>query len=102
MTSRVDFDRYWGAQLSAIEYDCKSMSMVFVLFWTIDSRPCCARLQFNGVSRCELAAEKVFESEVVELVSLEGRHADGYWHIAGELSNYEFSIRCVDIQDDAS
>lgn len=102
MTSRVDFDKYWGTQLSAIEYNCKSMSMVFVLFWTIDSKPCRARLQFNGVSRCEFVTEKVFESEVVELVSLEGKYVNGHWHITGELSNYEFSIRCVGILEDAS
>lgn len=102
MTSHVNFDKYWGAQLSSIEYDCKSMSMVFVLFWTIDHKPCGARLQFNGVSRCELVTGKVFESEVVELISLEGRCANGHWDITGELSNYEFSIRCVGVQEIAS
>lgn len=99
MTSQVDFDKYWGVQLSAIECDFKSMSMVLVIFWTTDSKVHRARLRFNGVSSCEFASEKVFESEVVELISLDGKYVDGRWHVVGELSNYEFSIFCVDIQE---
>lgn len=101
MTSSVDFDKYWGVRLSTVECDFKSMCMTFNLFWTIDSKPYRSRLRFKNISRCELLAERVFESEVVELVSIEGKRVDAGWQVAGELSNYEFSILCADIQEEA-
>lgn len=101
MRSPVNFDKYWGVQRSSMKYDFKSMSMTFNLFWTVDSIPCRSRLRFNGISRYELSADKVFESSVVELIAIEGRRVDGSWQIAGELSNYEFAILCADIQEDS-
>jgi len=76
------------------------MCIAMDLYWTVDSTPCNARLRFNGVSKCEFAAEKIFKSEVVELVSLEGEAVSGGLRVVGELSNYEFTITCESVDEE--
>lgn len=100
MISKVDFNKYWGVRLSSIQYDCRAMSIAFDMHWTIDSAPCNARLRFDGVSRCEFTAEKLFKSEVVELVSLEAEKVNEGWRVVGQLSNYEFMILCSDVEEE--
>lgn len=100
MNSAFDFDNYWGVQLSEIRFDSKAMSIAFDVYWTNDSKPNRATLRFDGVSKYELSAEKIFQSEVVELVSIEGAVANGRWQIVGEFSNYEFLIVCTKIRVD--
>jgi hypothetical protein len=52
--------------------------------------------------KCDFAANKIFESEVVELISLEGEEVNDGLRIAGELSNYEFTIICKGLQAEPS
>lgn len=100
MSHGVDFNQYWGVRVAEIRHDCKAMSLALDLFWTEDSIPCRARVRFDGVSKCEFAAEKIFESEIVELVSMEGEEVNGGWRVVGELSNYEFTILCARVSED--
>jgi len=99
MTLEVDLDQYWGVRLRRIEYDCAAMSVAFDLYWTVESLSFSVRLLFDGVSRLDLVAEKIHKSEVVELVSIEGREEGGGCQIVGELSNYEFAISCVSVKE---
>jgi hypothetical protein len=100
MNQALNLDQYWGAQLSGIQFDCRAMCIVLDLHWTIDSTPCKARLRFNGVSKCEFAAERIFKSDVVELVSLEGEAVSGGLRVVGEFSNYEFTITCESVDEE--
>ncbi len=99
MTSAVSFDRYWGTRLSRIENDCHAMTVVFELYWTADAKPCGARLRFNGVSKFDFTAERLFNSDVVELISLEGEVVNSGLRVMGELSNYEFTIICQSVDE---
>lgn len=102
MSGAFNFDKYWGAQLSGVRFDSKEMFISFDLFWTVNSAPKTAVLRFDGVSDLKLSAEKVFQSEVVELISIEGKRSNGGWRIAGEFSNYEFRIACVEVSEDVA
>lgn len=102
MSDSFDFDKYWGVQLSGMRFDSKEMSIAFDVFWTVGSKSKKTALRFIGVSICELSAEKIFQSEVVELISIEGNRDDGSWRISGELSNYEFRIVCTGISEDTA
>lgn len=97
MNESVDFNRFWGTRLSDVHVDCKTMSLTFDLFWTVDARSFETRLCFKGVSKCDFAADKIFESEVVELISLEGKKVNGGLRVVGEFSNYEFTILCKEV-----
>jgi|LNAP01.1.fsa_nt_gb hypothetical protein len=99
MIGSVDFDKYWGVRISGIQYNYKTMSIAFDMYWTIDTAPYKSRLRFDGVSKCEFTAEKLFKSEVVELVSLEGKMENGGWRIEGELSNCQFTILCESVEE---
>lgn len=99
MSGAVDFDRYWGVRLVGIHCDCKTMSVTFDLYWTHESVPHEAHLRFEGVSSLEFFAEKIFTSEVVEVVSLEGVKEQTGWKVVGELSNYEFTILCANVAE---
>ena len=100
MTQSLNLDQYWGAQISGMQFDCQAMCIAMDLYWTIDATLYKARLRFNGVSKCEFAAEKIFKSEVVELVSLEGEAVSGGLRVVGELSNYEFKIICGSVDEE--
>ncbi len=99
MTSLVDLDQYWGVQLAAMHYDCRAMSIAFDLYWTVDGSPCRASLLFSGVSECRFTAEKTFNSEVVELVSIEREKVPEGWRCFGELSNYDFTLTCIEVTE---
>ena len=98
MTS-VNLDNYWGVQLKGMRFDHARMAITMDLFWTDDGTPKEATLIFHAVTRCQLQAEKVFESEVVELISLEAKEAGGSLRITGELSNYAFDIDCAEVEE---
>ena len=102
MSVAFNFDKYWGAQLSGLRFNNKDMFISFDLFWTVNSTPKTAVLRFDGVSDLEFSAEKVFQSEVVELISIDGKHSNGAWRITGEFSNYEFRIACVEVSEDVA
>lgn len=99
MTLEIDFDQYWGVRLRNIEHDCTAMSVTFDLYWTDGPLPFSARLLFERVSKFNFVAEKIYDSEVVELVSIEGKKESRGWRIAGELSNYEFDIFCASVKE---
>lgn len=99
MSSSIDLGKYWGVQLHRLHFDPLHMSVVMDLYWTIDSSMHSAKLAFRGITRCEMKAEKVYESEVVELISLEAKRLGKFWQVIGELSNYEFEIVCVDVEE---
>jgi hypothetical protein len=99
MTHTIDFDQYWGVRVSDIRFDCKAMSIVLDMYWTVNSIAHRARLRFDNVSKFEFSSEKVFDSEVVELISLTGKKVSGRWCVVGEMSNYEFVIICASIAD---
>ncbi|WP_139942849.1 hypothetical protein [Fulvimonas soli] len=100
MNRSIDFDRYWGVRLSGISFDCNAMSIALDVHWTIGPEAHIASLRFNGVSRCEFDAGKIFDSEVVELISLSGEKVRGGWRVVGEMSNYEFVILCASIEEE--
>lgn len=97
MTAVIDFDQYWGVRLSGIHFDCQAMSISIDMHWTTDSLPYSACLRFAGVLRFAFDAEKVFDSDVVELISLTGERVRGGWRIVGEMSNYDFEIHCANV-----
>ncbi len=99
MTLEIDLERYWGARFRGVAYDCAAMSVVFDLYWTDGSLSFGARLLFEGVTKLNFMAEKIYRSEVVELVSLEGRKETNGWRIVGELSNYDFDILCTGVKE---
>ena len=99
MSGAFNFDKYWGAQLSGMKFDSKEMFISLDLFWTVNSVPKSTVLRFDGVSDLELSADKVFQSEVVELISIEGKRSNGGWRIVGEFSNYEFRITCLEVSE---
>lgn len=99
MSGTFDFNRYWGVRLVDVRCDCKTMSLIFDLYWTSESVPHKAHLRFEGVSSLEFSADRIFVSEVVELVSLEGVKESTGWKVVGELSNYEFTILCANIKE---
>lgn len=76
------------------------LSLVMNLFWTSDGAPHRASLHFSGVSTFQLSAEKIFRSDIVELISIEARPSDGGFEINGELSNYCFSILCDRMEEE--
>jgi hypothetical protein len=99
MKEDFDFDKYWGVQVIEARFDSKAMAISLDVFWTADSNPQMTTLRFEGVSKFELSAEKTFQSEVVEMVSIGGKHSNGNWRIVGEFSNYEFLIVCMGIKE---
>jgi hypothetical protein len=98
----VDLKKYWGVQLKGLQLDHLRMAITMDLFWTDGGAPKEARLIFHSVTSCQFQAEKIFESEVVELVSLEAKQAGKCLRISGELSNYEFDIDCTEVEDNGS
>lgn len=95
----VDLDKYWGVQLKGLQLDHLRMAITMDLFWTDGGAPKEARLIFHSVTSCQFQAEKIFESEVVELVSLEAEQAGDCLRISGELSNYAFDIDCKEVEE---
>ena len=98
MTS-LDLDKYWGVQLKGLQFDHARMAITMELFWTTGAASKEAKLTFHGVTSCELQAEKVFGSDVVELVSLEEARAGDCVRVSGELSNYAFRINCAEVNE---
>jgi len=94
-----DLTKYWGVTARAIELDHHSMSLKFELCWTTESKPRQSILTFLGVSKFELVSEKIYGSDIVELVSLEAVADAGGIRVEGELSNYYFSINCESIDE---
>ncbi|WP_250627298.1 hypothetical protein [Pinirhizobacter soli] len=95
----VNLNNYWGVQLKGLHFDHASMVITIDLFWTDDGASKEAKLIFHAVTSCRLQAEKVFESEVVELVSLDAKKTGGRLRITGELSNYAFDIDCAEVEE---
>ena len=95
----VDLDKYWGVQLKGLQLDHLRMAITMDLFWTDGGAPKEATLIFHSVTSCQFQAEKIFESEVVELVSLEAEQAGDCLRISGELSNYAFRIDCAEVTE---
>lgn len=94
-----DLTKYWGVTVSSIELNHLSMSLKLTLFWTTDNKPRHATLIFKGMSKLDLVGDKVFESDIVELVSLEAVANAGNIDVQGELSNYYFSVQCKSIDE---
>lgn len=92
-------EKYWGVLLRSFQFDPLSMMLRMNLIWTSEGESRYATLTFNGVCRFELNAEHIFQSEVVELVSVESKFEHGRFEVKGELSNYNFSIVCNEIND---
>jgi len=99
MNAIPNLDRYWGVVLESLVFDPKQMSAALSLFWTEDESRHSATLSFLGITRFQLTTERAYASEVVELISLEACQGNGAIEISGELSNYEFTITCNEIQD---
>jgi hypothetical protein len=97
MSSMPNLDRFWGVILKSINFDVAEMSMSLSLYWTEELTSHTATLQFVGVTRSVAMAERVYTSEIVELVSLEARRNAGKIEVIGEFSNYAFEISCVEI-----
>lgn len=97
MNQPPNLNQYWGVRISCIRQDCFAMSVAFDLYWTDDTNRYQASLDFVGVYKFEIVGETIFDSEVVELISLEKIKVAEGWRIVGELSNYEFTIVCAEI-----
>lgn len=59
------------------------MALFLDMHWTTDAKVLGTSLRFDGVSKFEFDAEKIFGNEVVELISLEGEEVRGGWCVLG-------------------
>ena len=94
-----DLNKYWGVELKRLQFDCAKMAVLMELSWTSNADDKRAKLIFSGVTTFNFQGEKLFESEVVELVSLEAKSKGESFLISGELSNYLFHIECTQFSE---
>lgn len=94
-----NLEKFWGVQLTDMQLDYAKMILSLELFWTNGESSERARLVFSGVMNLLLESEKIFTSEVVELISIEAEPKVDSVRVFGELSNYTFEIECAHVDE---
>lgn len=95
----IDLKRYWGAMVLGFTVDHLRMTISVDVFWRSgdNNSPNTARIMFAGVRHFSIDAEIDLHSDLVELVSIEAVRSGDHIEVTGELSNYEFHIICLAI-----
>lgn len=98
MTTVMDLNKYWGTQVIGLRLDCKNVSLILDLFWTVNSVRHNASIILADVSKLEYDAQDIYVSEVVELVSIAAERNSNGLRIIGEMSNCEFTVLCKSVK----